>query len=516
MFRRALLAIPWLRHMSPSFDKAQAIVAPAMRAAELQGNVRKLATFLESQRDGLEETEWQNLLKTHADSVENQLQALKVLDAEEATELCSSIQGTPFLPETKKRLKKIVSDTLLKIQNAPKTPMEKMQTVSFFGGYLTQKDREVLGDPSESNARKLDILTSRCLTVGLHYPTEQSYGNVLACAVVAGLATTSPQHFYDHLQEFKKSLKRRRAGSSLTRYVKQWPEDPKRLPEDLRQAATAEPLAPVSETDVTQVLNCIGDLRSSSKRVAPKETKMLQLAPSSSSRARPDMEAMMNMMQMMWQRAQGSARSSEELPLQFNTRRQPQNKPKPLKDAGPAQVHQPTEAEEDDLDDRAGEPEEPLLGVAEPEEPPAEPHEAAPKKTSPAAAKVAKAPLLALPNISAAEQSQWLAKESKKSTPKAKPTSTAKATGAAKAKAKAKAKGAAAKVKAKAAAKATPQSEANAAAGYRKPSMKRPAAGGWHVETRTRDSGQVDKHYWSPSGECFRLQHEARAAGYTD
>lgn len=49
-----------------------------------------------------------------------------------------------------------------------------------------------------------------------------------------------------------------------------------------------------------------------------------------------------------------------------------------------------------------------------------------------------------------------------------------------------------------------------------KPAVKKKASGGWYIETRFRETGQVDKHYLAPDGTSYRILKEARKAGFRE
>ena len=379
----------------------------ALRGSELRESMRKLSKFLTSQKGLLDEGDYNTVLKTHAENLKSQIGGCKTLDADEATAICDVINGMPFTPGVKKTLHKQVSDRLLQADNKQVSPMAKMQDVRSFGKYYSETDRRTMRDQTISSATKLDILSTRCLAVGLFYPNEQAFGRVLASAVAAGLCTESVDQFYEYLQDFKKALKKKRKGMCCVSRFQTLPEDPSDLPEELRaEAYGEETILPVEELKINQVLSQLVNLRSSSKRVTaqPRGAESSQLQWAGSSQGAPSMDMLVSAIGMVMERhrdqkQRGHAGSSSDIPLQFNKKTVPPKK-KPL------MIAAKPESENEDEDENE-EPEAPAEDEAQ-----ILPEEEAPVKTK-------KRPLLALPDITAAEQAEWLKKPSTKTTPEA-------------------------------------------------------------------------------------------------
>ena len=217
--------------------------------------MRQLSTFLVQQRGVVDEGTWLGMLKSHKETCSNAITKIAGLTPAAATEVSAAISAGPWSVEQK------AEDQL---SSPTKGAARPQQGCAKFGAFLSRQDREVLRDPTKSEAQKLEQLATRCLKIGLVLPTESAKGGILCCGVAAGLVLETPQAFYEALGSFKKILKRRGQQMPRTIHLTMYPDSPELLPEDLKSSYAHDPAEPLTTDDMLSVKS-IQTLRGNAK-----------------------------------------------------------------------------------------------------------------------------------------------------------------------------------------------------------------------------------------------------------
>ena len=471
-----------------------AVADPRSMAKDLCQDLLELSGFLQGQRQVMNDAAFDVACSSPAENVKRRIDGLRSLETKDGTELLKAVNGLPFQAPVKQDISEAVNQVLLRAPT-PKGSHRPLQECSTFGSFLTKKDREILGDVETMDVDKLDRLAIRAISVGLVYPSEQTFGHLVAVGLAAGLQGRNHQEFMEHVIKLKAKLKHKREPFKFDPYDRSFPASPKQLPARIFEKAYGEDeLAEEIPVGVMrQLMNDVGALRKNHKKIKGPSPA---LVPSSSASSQNPMEQGFRMMHMMfdYMRQQHEEQGSGGVHFTFPEKKKAKtSKALPAPGGSEPERNPPHLA----LGDESSQP------AQVPPAPASAKQDMAPKSlehTEGAGVSEGKRPLLALPDVSPAEQAKWLAEEKpgKPAKAKAKPGTAAKA--------KAKEAGTDAKPKVKEMKK--PASVASV--------IKRPASGGWTLEEWYRPSGQCDKYFFSPSGERFRLRHEAEAAGYKD
>ncbi|CAE7455179.1 unnamed protein product [Symbiodinium sp. CCMP2592] len=245
-------------------------------AEALKGTMEQLGQFLLQQKGTIPDLSYANMLQTHVSTLKNGLQKLAKVTPSEATDLSRSIAAGPWNPEQKTELCQVLSDKLAATGSSSPTEETKTQECPRFGAFLSQDDRRILADPSQSESQKLHQLASRCMKIGLVLPSESCKGRILASGVAAGLDAQTASAFYAALTAFKKILKRKREMiPGKTKFeLAIYPDGPDQLPNHFKECYATDPAEPLSIEQILKV---------SQVQALRKSSKALQAASSSSS-----------------------------------------------------------------------------------------------------------------------------------------------------------------------------------------------------------------------------------------
>ena len=112
---------------------------------------------------------------------------------------------------------------------------------------MSQNDRVVLGDNTKTTLEKIDILVTRCLKIGLHWPTEDAVGHIISAGIAAGLEGGDRKEYYGRVSKFKQVLHKKRAGLTPACTLKNYPDSPMGLPTALQVSYDDDPA--VAEVD---------------------------------------------------------------------------------------------------------------------------------------------------------------------------------------------------------------------------------------------------------------------------
>ena len=192
------------------------------------------------------------------------------LRPQDGTALLNAWQQGPWTETQSQRFSEAVAGVVANQSNAA-TEKRGMQHLSSFEHFLSVKDIEILGGPS-NNTLKLECLASRCCRLRLVCPTEPSVRAILAAGVAHGAHLGPPSESYAHTVTFKKTLKQKakkvsKAGIHLLHY----PGSIDELPAELRSEAydAEDPPCPVQNLSPANVHKASTELviRGSDKRV---------------------------------------------------------------------------------------------------------------------------------------------------------------------------------------------------------------------------------------------------------
>ena len=125
-------------------------------------------------------------LESMARSVTAQLNNCARISPAEATSVNEAIIASVFTAEIKTALANVVLNKLSDVRTGTVTCHGK-QTMNHPYNYLTNSDWEYLKDERKSNVQVAQRVRDRMVLVGLHKPTEPTFGK-LACAIAAARA----------------------------------------------------------------------------------------------------------------------------------------------------------------------------------------------------------------------------------------------------------------------------------------------------------------------------------------
>eukprot|EP00439_Symbiodinium_sp_Y106_P083697 s1148_g24.t1 len=286
---------------------------------QLVSDLKHLGNFLDLQRSTVSPDLWESMLRSHMDTWQHRLDALSSMSPEEATELAQAVAASPFPDQAKSELSDHLSKALKRLSKTKGKKKVENQEIPHFINYLSRSDRLVLGDTTLTTLEKIDQLVSRCVKLGLLWPSEESVGHVISAGVAAGLpADDRPEYYsvsrcvklgllwpseesvghvisagvaaglpaddrpeyYSRVSKFKSVLHKKRENLHLPVILKQYPDFPADLPDEMKECAgyDQDPPEPIARKDL-QKAETIKTLRKSHSSITgPKESDQLQLA----------------------------------------------------------------------------------------------------------------------------------------------------------------------------------------------------------------------------------------------
>ena len=165
--------------------------------------------------DQIEGSQVRNLLK----------QCSKVrLELEEGTALITEVNSSVLNEQHKISLVQSLSQAMCKEAAGVKT----QYLLSGFLNYLTKSDRVLLSDDKSHPFTRLQGVMERCLSLGLVFPGEKTYGHIIATMNGCFNMGTSAKDSNDLLKELKRLVKTSRIGTEPS--LESFPEDPRDLP----------------------------------------------------------------------------------------------------------------------------------------------------------------------------------------------------------------------------------------------------------------------------------------------
>ena len=213
---------------------------------QLLSDLQHLGNFLNSQKANVSKEMWHGMVQSQLESWRSRLENVKKLSMEEATELAQAVTASPLPEDAKQNLSQVLSEALSRSMQSPKKKNEN-QDVPHFRNYLSQNDRVVLGDNTKTTLEKIDILVTRCLKIGLHWPTEDAVGHIISAGIAAGLEGGDRKEYYGRVSKFKQVLHKKRAGLTPACTLKNYPDSPMGLPTALQVSYDDDPA--VAEVD---------------------------------------------------------------------------------------------------------------------------------------------------------------------------------------------------------------------------------------------------------------------------
>ena len=404
----------------------------------------------------------QQFCATAGDSVKQQQHAAILRRVEQtrvtpqmAQALASAVVEGPWTDDQKTSLSQAVSQALV---NAPgPAPRRGMQTCENFQAYLSNSELAMCLDPTVAVVEKADVCATRMLRIGLHCPSEPTFGMVVQLMACEG---STPDDLKKHLETLKRVFRTKRSKwpkNAAAEHILTFPADPLALQNVNEHYKDEDP--PSRRNVLPGTLS--GPLRGNNKQLAK---NMLAEVPTGNAMGWQQCFSQMMVMQqqqlaaLMGQTCGGGGGDPLANLLLFK------KKPKALTDAEP--VRQQASPQQGSLPISAPEPSAATAAVPAPEQVPPAPEQVppatqqVPPATEPVVPDANDHAVLQLPEISAEEQATLVsnALTNRKTQGGAGPKAKAKAKGKAKAKPGAKAK------TIKATAKAVAKSQAKAPA----------------------------------------------------
>ena len=69
--------------------------------------------------------------------------------------------------------------------------------------------------PRFVTARSVDVLVTRCIKIGLHWPAEDAVGHIISAGIAAGLEGRDRHEHYGRVSKFKQVLHKKCTGMTL-------------------------------------------------------------------------------------------------------------------------------------------------------------------------------------------------------------------------------------------------------------------------------------------------------------
>lgn len=308
--------------------------------ATLLADLRHTNDFLNQQRNILSDAGFRETLEGQTKMFETRMIAAQGrVGPEQAREISELISGGPWTAPLKERLGAALNRSLLAAE-APEmqgsSPKRVSQECFSFARYLTAKDLEVLASDC-ANSTKVETLMLRMDKVGLHLPTERTYGSIIGSLPALGARVdqqTSEMLLQDLKRRLRSHLKHRpRLPPSL--HVVRYPDSPDGLPSDLYNRAYSGDDLPIGK-DVQP------DYIRMRKRKSDPEKPSSSMAMSSN--VNP-MDLMVQFMQTMMQ----NNSSNSGINLQMNL---PRKRQKALEDHASTSTPQQLALEDKKADDK--------------------------------------------------------------------------------------------------------------------------------------------------------------------
>ena len=236
-------------------------------AQQLMSDLKHLGNFLQMQKANVSAELWESMVKSHVDTWKHRLDALSSMSPEEATEMAQLVATSPFSDTCKQDISGCLSQKLNELSK--KKAKQENQQISEFHHFLSRGDRLVLADASKTSTEKIEQLVSRCVKLGLLWPSEESVGSIISAGVAAGLEADDRHDYYARVTTFKRALHKKRDGIALPVILQSFPDSPAGLPEGINQAAQydTDPPEPVTREQL-QKASTIKTLRKSHSSIA--------------------------------------------------------------------------------------------------------------------------------------------------------------------------------------------------------------------------------------------------------
>ena len=497
---------------------------------QLLSDLQHLGNFLNSHKANVSKEKWHGMVQSQLESWRSRLENVKKLSMEEATELAQAVTASPFPEDAKQNLSQVLSEALSRSMQSPKKKNEN-QDVPHFRNYLSQNDRVVLGDNTKTTLEKIDILVTRCLKIGLHWPTEDAVGHIISAGIAAGLEGGDRKEYYGRVSKFKQVLHKKRAGLTPACTLKNYPDSPMGLPTALQVSYDDDPAVAEVDWAAFQKAEASKTLRKSHLSITGSASSGASVSGLAVMPNAAGTQAFPGMQDPAWQ--QGLQMMGRMFMPFMNhvAAMQAQGQQQGGSDGINLQFFQQSPGGSSGA--RAGftnpsPPEQANLGLQQQQSSLQQQHLPPSQQTQLAAPSTAALQLpqgkpagesqpegsnstFQIPQVEPAEESQELVNDA------VAPEEMAKmAAGKTAGKSILKRPASSQTVASASEAKAKPASKAKAKAkGKQKASSFTTAKKGWKVETRFRPDGSHDKYYIAPDKKQFRTRHQAEAYGFS-
>ena len=273
---RFLFSQIWLRRFLESVVLGATLVYAMVDLYEkCKKDIQSIGDLLETQQTALPGSDMTKAVATQSANVLRRLRSIRLITPEQMIEIQSTILQGPWTQSQKEEMVAVLTEQQAKGSANSSSPQQQM--VEDFVPFLSVHDVGVLSNPNVSHLVKLQVMSDRCMAIGVLHPTETSYRNILSAAVATGL-TLTPDERLPYLGELKRLV--RSAAKKTQRpepYLHKYPTAAGDLPAALRACYEDDPVATV-EGGSARALSAGLHCRRSRGRAAP-----LAIVPASSS-----------------------------------------------------------------------------------------------------------------------------------------------------------------------------------------------------------------------------------------
>ena len=220
--------------------------------AELLQSLKEVQAYLTSQKKVLKRAgSLAACMDQQATAWEAKLKTTKIT-ASEAEDLLQVVAKGPWTEQQAELLGTAINQAVLGTTQGGKLGKRPSQTMKNFQSYLTKRDMDVLSSTPTPLAAKMDQLASRCVQLGLMWPSETSIRHIVAVGIGAGLQVgdNTPNAIFEAMKEFKRVLRsmRSKIGKSDDQgYIVEYPNTPQDLVKLMATYHDSDPPVPPFE-----------------------------------------------------------------------------------------------------------------------------------------------------------------------------------------------------------------------------------------------------------------------------
>ena len=160
---------------------------------QCKNDIQNIGDLLQTQQTSLPGSDMTKAIATQSANVLRRLRSIRLITTEQMIEIQSTILQGPWTQSQKEEMVAVLTEQQAKGSSNSNSSSPQQQVVEDFVPFLIVQDLEVLSDPNASHLVKLQVMSNRCMSIGVVHPSETSYRNILSAAVATGLVLTAEE-----------------------------------------------------------------------------------------------------------------------------------------------------------------------------------------------------------------------------------------------------------------------------------------------------------------------------------